>query len=80
MSNLKFIDTRRQMRRSSNRLGLPREDGSLRGRPRRAQHNDRAAVSMALVGISRLCSANPFDKAGANRGCTDLPKGGGLFG
>jgi len=80
MSNLKFIDTRRQMRRSSNRLGSPRKDGSLRGRPRRAQHIDRAAVSMALAGISRRRRANLFDKAQANCGCTDLPKGRGQFG
>jgi len=79
MSNLKLINTRRQMRRSSNRLGLPRKDGSLRGR-RRSQHIDRVAVSMALAGISRWRRANSFDKAQANCGCTDLPKGRELFG
>jgi hypothetical protein len=56
------------------------EDGSLCGRPRRAQHIDRPGVSIALAGVSRPCSANPSDKAGANYGCPDLPKGGGLFG
>jgi len=80
MSNLKFINPRRQMCRSLSRLGSLGEDGLLLGRPRRAQHIDRAGVSIALAGISRLCSANPSDKAGANYGCPDLPKGGGLFG
>jgi hypothetical protein len=80
MSNLKLINTRRQMRRSSNRLGSPRKDGLLGGQPRRGQHIDRALVSMAPAGISRRRRANSFDKAQANCGCTDLPKGRGLFG
>jgi len=80
MSILKLIDTRRQMRRSSNRLGSPRKEGLLRGQPPRAQHLDRAAVSMALAGISRRRRANSFAKAQANCGCTDLPKSRGLSG
>src|SRR6266446_1498297 len=80
MSNLKRINTRRQMRRPSNRLGSSRQDGSLRDQRRRAQHIDRAAASIAPAGISRRRRANSFDKAQTNCGCTDLPKGRGLFG
>jgi hypothetical protein len=80
MSNLKLIDARRQMRRSSNRLGSPRKDGLLRGWPGRAQPIDRTAISMAVAGISRRRCSNSFDKAQANCGCTNLSKGRGLFG
>jgi len=76
MSNLKLIN----MRRSSNRLGSSRQDGSLRGQPRRAQHIDQAAASIAPAGILRRRRAYSFDKVQANCGCTDLPKGRGLFG
>jgi hypothetical protein len=80
MSNMKLINTCRRIRRSSNRLGSLRKDGSLRGRSGPAQHIDRAAVSMALAGISQRRRANSFDEAQANCGRTDLPKRSGLFG
>jgi hypothetical protein len=79
MSNLKLIGTRRQMRRSSNRLGSPRKDGLLRDWPRRVQPIDGASASMALAGISRRCSSS-FDNAQANCGCTNLWKRRALFG
>jgi len=80
MSNLKFISPPPPNAPIIEPSRFVGEDGALCGGPRRAQHIDRAAVTIALAGKSRARTANPFDKAGTSCGCPDLPNGSRLFG